>query len=178
MAQELTDPVIADARAASLVLLWLGDAIIAAAQDQNTDGRRRRECHCRVCCLAGRCLQLLILALPLRRPLPAIMSAENRTPHQDVDHGRDPSAASREPEISAAVAGRPSSRCRIGTGWRPGRSPFGAPRPNWHSPAAPDLADSSTPTFSRATRAAGGNRPALVHESIQIPSPQTRTSLG
>jgi hypothetical protein len=22
-----------------------------------TDGRRRRECHCRVCCLAGRCLQ-------------------------------------------------------------------------------------------------------------------------
>jgi len=124
--------VIADARAASLVLLWLGDAIIAAAQDQNTDGRRRRECHCRVCCLAGRCLQLLILALPLRRPLPAIMSAENRTPHRDVDHGRDPSAASREPEISAAVAGRPSSRCRIGTGWRAGRSPFGAPRPNWH----------------------------------------------
>ena len=57
MAQELIDPVIADARAASLVLLWLGDATIAAAQDQNADGRRRRECHCRVCCLAGRCLQ-------------------------------------------------------------------------------------------------------------------------
>jgi hypothetical protein len=57
MAQELIDPVIADARAASLVPLWLGDAIIAAAQDQNTDGRRRSECHCRVCCLAGRCLQ-------------------------------------------------------------------------------------------------------------------------
>ena len=58
MAQELIDPVITDARAASLVLLWLGDAIIAAAQDQNTDGRRRRECHCRVCCL--------------RRPLPPV----------------------------------------------------------------------------------------------------------
>jgi hypothetical protein len=33
---------------------------------------------------------VLILASPLRSPLPAIMLAENRMPHQDVDHGRDP----------------------------------------------------------------------------------------
>ena len=57
MAQELIDPVITDARAASLVLLWLGDAIITAAQDQTLTVGAAGNVIAGCVVFAGRCLQ-------------------------------------------------------------------------------------------------------------------------